>query len=46
MDVDDIQIEAHNVSTLGDDGTVIASWVTTGAPDLVQIEQSRLYRFT
>ena len=40
---DDIQIEAHNVSTLRDDGTVIASSVTAGAPNLVQIEQFRLY---
>ncbi len=40
---DDIQIEAHNVSTLRDDGTVVASSVTAGAPNLVQIEQFRLY---
>jgi uncharacterized protein DUF748 len=40
---DDIQIEAHNVSTLRDDGTVIATSVTAGAPNLVQIEQFRLY---
>jgi uncharacterized protein involved in outer membrane biogenesis len=40
---DEIQIEAHNVSTLRDDGTVIASSVTAGAPNLVQIEQFRLY---
>ena len=40
---DDIQIEAHNVSTLRDDGTVIASSMTAGAPNLVEIEQFRLY---
>ena len=40
---DDIQIEAHNVSTLRDDGTVVASSITAGAPNLVQIEQFRLY---
>ena len=40
---DDIQIEAHNVSTLRGDGTVIASSMTAGAPNLVQIEQFRLY---
>jgi Domain of Unknown Function (DUF748) len=40
---DAIQIEAHNVSTLRDDGTVVASSVTAGAPNLVQIEQFRLY---
>ncbi len=40
---DDIQIEAHNVSTLRNDGTVVASSVTAGAPNLVQIEQVRLY---
>jgi uncharacterized protein involved in outer membrane biogenesis len=40
---DDIQIEAHNVSTLRDDGTVIASSMTAGAPNLVQIDQFRLY---
>src|SRR4029453_1742072 len=40
---DDIQIEAHNVSTLRNDGTVIASSVTAGAPNLVRIEQFRLY---
>jgi hypothetical protein len=40
---DDIQIEAHNVSTLRDDGTVIATSITAGAPNLVQIEQFRLY---
>ena len=40
---DDIQIEAHNVSTLRDDGTVVASSVTAGAPNLVEIEQFRLY---
>ncbi len=40
---DDIQIEAHNVSTLRNDGTVVASSVTAGAPNLVQIEQFRLY---
>jgi len=40
---DDIQIEARNVSTLRDDGTVIARSVTAGAPNLVQIEQFRLY---
>src|SRR5262245_41933108 len=40
---DDIQIEAHNVSTLRDDGTVIASSMTAGAPNLVSIEQFRLY---
>ncbi len=40
---DDIQIEAHNVSTLRNDGTVIASSITAGAPHLVQIEQFRLY---
>ena len=40
---DDIQIEAHNVSTLRDDGTVIASSMTAGAPNLLQIEQFRLY---
>jgi|RhiMethySRZTD1v2_1073278.scaffolds.fasta_scaffold01805_24 uncharacterized protein DUF748 len=40
---DDIQIEAQNVSTLRDDGTVIASSMTAGAPNLVQIEQFRLY---
>jgi Domain of Unknown Function (DUF748) len=40
---DDIQIEAHNVSTLSDAGTVVASSVTAGAPNLVQIEQFRLY---
>jgi len=40
---DDIQIEAHNVSTLRDDGTVVASSVTAGALNLVEIEQFRLY---
>src|SRR5437870_9626852 len=40
---DDIQIEAYNVSTLRDDGTVVASSVTAGAPNLVEIEQFRLY---
>src|SRR5438093_5992868 len=40
---DDIQIEAHNVSTLRDDGTVIATSITAGAPNQVQIEQFRLY---
>jgi hypothetical protein len=40
---DDIQIEALNVSTLRDDGTVIASSMTAGAPNLVQIDQFRLY---
>jgi len=40
---DDIQIEARNVSTLRNDGTVIASSVTAGAPNLVQIERFRLY---
>jgi Domain of Unknown Function (DUF748) len=40
---DDIQIEAHNVSTLRDDGIVVASSVTAGAPNLVEIEQFRLY---
>jgi hypothetical protein len=40
---DDIQIEAHNVSTLRDDGTVVASSVTAGAPNLVEIEEFRLY---
>ncbi len=40
---DDIQIEAHNVSTLRDDGTVVASSVTAGAPNFVEIEQFRLY---
>lgn len=40
---DDIQIEALNVSTLRDDGTVIASSMTAGAPNLVNIEQFRLY---
>ena len=40
---DDIQIEAHNVSTLRNDGTVVASSVTAGAPNLVQITEFRLY---
>jgi len=40
---DDIQIEAHNVSTLRDDGTVVASSMTAGAPNFVEIEQFRLY---
>jgi uncharacterized protein involved in outer membrane biogenesis len=40
---DDIQIEAHNVSTLRDDGTVVASSMTAGAPNAVEIEQFRLY---
>jgi len=40
---EDIQIEASNVSTLRDDGTVLASSVTAGAPNLVQIERFRLY---
>src|SRR5262245_36193810 len=40
---DSIQIEAHNVSTLSDEGSVVASSVTAGAPNLVQIEQFRLY---
>src|SRR4030095_268046 len=40
---DETQIEAHNVSTLRNDGTVIASSITAGAPNLVQIEQFRLY---
>jgi hypothetical protein len=40
---DDIQIEAHNVSTLRDGGTVVARSVTAGAPNLVEIEQFRLY---
>src|SRR4030095_4745646 len=40
---DDIQIEGHTVSTLRDDGTVVASSVTAGAPNLVEIEQFRLY---
>src|SRR5438132_614876 len=35
---DDIQIEAHNVSTLRDDGTVVASSITAGAPNLGQLE--------
>src|SRR5437660_1963249 len=40
---DDIQIEAHNVSTLRDDGTVVASSMAAGAPNFVEIEQFRLY---
>jgi len=40
---DNIQIEAHNVSTLSDEGSVVASSVTAGAPNLVRIEQFRLY---
>jgi Domain of Unknown Function (DUF748) len=40
---DDIQIEARNVSTLRDDGTVVASSVTAGAPHFVEIERFRLY---
>src|SRR5262245_25825123 len=40
---DSIQIEAHNVSTLSGDGSVVASSVTAGAPNLVRIEQFRLY---
>src|SRR5213593_2913992 len=40
---DDIQIEAHNVSTLRDDGIVVASSMTAGAPNFVEIEQFRLY---
>ena len=40
---DDIQIEAHDVSTLSDRGSVVASSVTAGAPNLVRIEQFRLY---
>jgi hypothetical protein len=39
----DIQIEAHKVSTLSNDGSVVASSVTAGAPNLVRIEQFRLY---
>src|SRR5215831_20967963 len=38
-----IQIDARNVSTLRGDGTVVASSVTAGAPNLVEIEQFRLY---
>src|SRR5215470_11344886 len=40
---EDLQIEASNVSTLRDDGTVVASSVTAGAPNRVEIEQFRLY---
>jgi uncharacterized protein involved in outer membrane biogenesis len=40
---EDIKIEASNVSTLRDDGTVVASSVTAGAPNFVSIEQFRLY---
>src|SRR5262249_17955321 len=40
---ENIQIEAHNVSTLRGDGTVVASSVTAGAPNRVEIEQFRLY---
>ena len=40
---EDIQIEASNVSTLRDDGTVVASSVTAGAPNFVEIERFRLY---
>src|SRR5262245_4823046 len=40
---ENIQIEAHNVSTLRGDGTVIASSVTAGAPNRVGIEEFRLY---
>jgi len=38
-----INIEARNVSTLRDDGTVVASSMTAGAPNRVEIEQFRLY---
>src|SRR5262249_55815258 len=40
---ENIQIDARNVSTLRGDGTVVASSVTAGAPNLVEIEQFRLY---
>jgi len=40
---DNIQIEGHNVSTLRDDGTVVASSVTAGAPNSVEVEHFRLY---
>src|SRR5215831_10063200 len=40
---EDIQIEASNVSTLRDDGTVVGSSVTAGAPNFVEIERFRLY---
>jgi len=38
-----IQIEAHNVSTLRGDGTVDARSVTAGAPNSVEVEHFRLY---
>jgi hypothetical protein len=40
---EDIRIEASNISTLRDDGTVVASSVTAGAPNFVEVEQFRLY---
>src|SRR5882762_2808835 len=40
---ENIHIEAHNVSTLRDDGTVVARSVTAGAPNVVEIERFRLY---
>src|SRR5215470_14694738 len=40
---EDIQIAANNVSTLRDDGSVIASSVTAGAPNFLEIEKFRLY---
>src|SRR5262249_17963504 len=40
---ENIHIEAHNVSTLRDDGTVVASSVTAGAPNRVEIGEFRLY---
>src|SRR5262252_7470802 len=38
-----IQIDARNVSTLRGDGTVVASSVTAGAPNRVEIGEFRLY---
>src|SRR5262245_32234189 len=40
---ENINIEAHNVSTLRDDGSVVASSVTAGAPNRVEIAEFRLY---
>ena len=38
-----IEIEAANVSTRGDDGRVVGTSVTVGAPTSVQVEHFRLY---
>src|SRR5215831_16071254 len=40
---ENIQIDARNVSTLRGDGTVVASSVTAGAPNRVEIGEFRLY---